>query len=283
MRKNRTNDKIRWEKIFNDWLNEWYSSRQLSIQKIKNIELIKDIIRTVLDKNLIYQIDLVFENVKYIMIDWTWISKDICLIIYYDYISKKIIRFWFYDSERYEYIQEDLKVLRDDFKYEIICVVVDWAKQIKKAVEEIFPNAKIQRCLTHIFRQIKSNISNNPQSNCWKDLQKIITFENFENRKKFIKKFYLWEQKYFDFLKERTFKWNKFWYTHRKLRASRSHIKNAIPYMFHYLNDNNIKRSSNDLEWLNWLLSEQIKRHRWLRNDRLISFISLWIYNRNLR
>ena len=83
-------------------------------------------------------------------------------------LNKKVIYFWFYDSERYEYIKEYLKVLRDDFKYEIICIVVDWAKQIKKAVEEIFPTAKIQRCLTHIKRQVQNNISKKHQSNCWK-------------------------------------------------------------------------------------------------------------------
>jgi len=216
------------------------------------------------------------------MIDWTWISKEICLIIYYDYINEKVIWFWFYDWEKYDYIKEDLKILRDSFKYQIECFTVDWGKQIKKAIEEIYPNAKMQRCLTHIQRQIKNNISNNPKSECWKELQKIITFKNFENKKKFINKFYLWEQKYNDFLKERSFKWNKFWYTHRKLRASKSHIKNAIPFMFYYLENENIKRSSNDLEWYNWVLGDHIYYHRWLRIDRLISFISLWIYNRNL-
>jgi hypothetical protein len=217
------------------------------------------------------------------MIDWTWISKEICLIIYYDYINKKVIRFWFYDWERYEYIKNDLLVLKNEFKYEIVCFIVDWAKQIKKAVEEIYPTAKIQRCLTHIFRQIKTNISNNPKSECWKELQKIITFENFENNKNFIKKFNSWEKKYFDFLKEKSKYLNKSWYTHRKLRASRSHIKNALPYMFYFLKDENIKKSSNDLEWYNWILNHQIFNHKWLRIDRLISFISLWIYERNLR
>jgi hypothetical protein len=239
-------------------------------------------IREKLDENLIYQIDIVYENVKYIMIDWTWISKDICLIIYYDYINKKVIRFWFYYWERYEYIKDDLFVLKNEFKYNIEYFIVDWAKQIKKAIDEIYPLAKIQRCLTHIFRQIKSNISNNPQSECWKELQKIITFKNFENEKKFIKKFNNWEQKYFEFLKEKSIKWNKSWYTHRKLRASRSHIKNAIPFMFYCLKNENIKRSTNDLEWYNWVLWDHIYMHRWLRIDRLISFISLWIYNRNL-
>jgi transposase-like protein len=217
------------------------------------------------------------------MIDWTWITSEICLIIYYDYINKKVIRFWFYDGEKYEYIKKDLDILKNEFKYEIKGFVVDWAKQIKKAIEEIYPTAKIQRCLTHIHRQIKNYISNNPKSDCWKDLQKIITFEKFKNKENFLKEFNLWEKKYFDFLKEKSTNWTNSWYTHRKLRWARSHIKNAIPYMFYFLEDENIKKSSNDLEWYNWLLNHQIFNHKWLRNDRLISFISLWIYNRNLR
>ena len=216
------------------------------------------------------------------MIDWTWISKDVCLIIYYEYRIKKVLRFGFYDSERYEYIRNDLKALRDSFWYNIESFTIDWAKVITKAIENIYPKSKIQRCLTHIFMQIKRNISNNPQSNCWRDLQKIVTFNNFENKERFINEFKDWEEKYLEFLKEKSYKWNKSWYTHRKLRASRSHIKNAIPFMFHHLNDENIKRSSNDLEWYNWVLSDHIYFHRWLRKDRLISFISLWIYNRNL-
>ena len=216
------------------------------------------------------------------MIDWTWITKKICLIIYYDYINKKVIRFWFYNAERYEHIKEDLKILRDEFKYEIEGVVVDWAKQIKKAVEKIFPTAKIQRCLTHLKRQVINKISKKPQSHCWKELKRLINFKKFGNEKLFIKKFILWEEKYKDFLNEKTINWNNSRYTHKKLRSAKSHIKNAIPYMFYYLSDENIKESSNDLEWLNWVLDGHIFSHRWLRIDRLISFVSLWLYERNL-
>jgi hypothetical protein len=214
------------------------------------------------------------------MIDWVWISKDICLIIYYDYIQKKVIRFWFYSWELYEDIVEDLRVLRDEFQYDILSFTVDGGKQIKKAIEEIYPNAKLQRCLTHIHRQIQNYISKNPQSKCGKDLQKIITFKNFKSKDKFIEEFNTWEKTYFDFLKEKNEKGR---YVHGRIRQARSHIKNALPYMFHYLEDANIKRSSNDLEWYNGVLSNHIYMHRGLKKERLISFVSLWIYNRNLR
>jgi len=49
--------------------------------------------------------------------------------------------------------------------------------------------------------------------------------------------------------------------------------------MLHYLKNENIKKSSNYLEWLNWVLDTNILRHKWLRIDRLISFVffmALW-------
>lgn len=240
-------------------------------------------IRRVLDSNELYQIDIVFDNVEYLMIDWTWVNRKICLIIYYDYINKKVVRFWFYGSERYEYIIQDLEVLKNGFNYDIKWFVLDWSKAISRAVEKIYPEAKMQRCLTHIHRHSRNKITKKPKTQAWKELKKLITFKAFGNRKLFIKKFNLWEEKHNNFLNEKTYKWKDYRYTHPNLRSVRIHILNAIPFMFHYLDDQNIKRSTNDLEWLNWVLDTQINRHKWLRIDRLISFISLWIYERNLR
>lgn len=158
-----------------------------------------------------------------------------------------------------------------------------WNSAIIRVVENIYPEAKIQRCLTHIHRQTRNYISKNPKTKAWKQLKKLITFKAFNNEKSFIRKYNFWEKKYYDFLNERTVNWSDSRYTHRRSRSAKSHIKNAIPYMFYYLNDKNIKKSNNDLEWLNWILNTQISRHKWLRIDRLISFISLWIYERNLR
>ena len=53
--------------------------------------------------------------------------------------------------------------------------------------------------------------------------------------------------------------------------------------MFQYLRYKNIKRSSNDIESYNAVLSDNIYMHRGLKKERLISFVSLWIYKRNLK
>ena len=217
------------------------------------------------------------------MIDGIWIWKGICLVIYYEYIQKKVIRFGFYDGERYEYIREDLKALRDEFKYHIASFTVDGGKQIKKTIEEIYPKSKIQRCITHIHRQIQNYISKNPQHPCGKELQVITRFQNLIHQESFIYFFTKWENKWSEFLKEKSSSWGRSWYIHRRLRQARSHIKNAIPFMYSFLDDENTKRSSNDIEWYNWVLSDHIYMHRGLKKERLISFVSLWIYNRNLK
>ena len=271
---------IRTEKIFESWISEGYSCRQLWDQKKKKQKDILKNIQNHLDRNKIFQVDLVFENIKYVMIDGVWITKDICLIIYYDYIEKKVLRFGFYDGEKYEYIRDDLKILRDNFGYKILAFTLDWGKQIKKAIEEIYPKAVLQRCLTHIHRQIQNYIPKNPQSDCGKELQSITCFRKMILKENFIYYFKKWEEKWWEYLKEKNMNWD---YTHRKLRQARSHIQNALSYMFHYQEDTNIKRSSNDLEWYNAVLLDHIYMHRGLKKERLISFVSLWIYIRNLK
>jgi hypothetical protein len=59
-------------------------------------------------------------------------------------------------------------------------------------------------------------------------LKRLINFKKFGNEKLFIKKFNLWEEKYRDFLNEKTINWTKSRYTHKKLRSAKSHIKNAL-------------------------------------------------------
>lgn len=269
--------------MFKDWLVEGYSVRQLSDQSNKRSKDIISYVRNILKDFNITNIDEVFENVKHIMIDWVWISKNICLIVYYAYNLKKIIRFGFYDWEKLEYITKDLFYLRNNLFYDIISFTVDWWLQIASSIKEVYPESIIQRCLVHIHRQVISYISKNPKTEAWKELKKIVTFNNFENKESFIDKFNKWCIKWDSYLKEKSY-WEKSWrYTHRRLRQARSHVKNALPYMFYYLENDEIIRDTNELESLNALIIEHVYNHRWLRKDRLISFLSYWLYSRNYK
>jgi hypothetical protein len=111
----------------------------------------------------------------------------------------------------------------------------------------------------------------------------IVTFENFKSKEKFIQMFENRCIKWHTYLNEKTFTQSRWRYTHRKIRQARSHIKNALPYMFHYLNNDKISSNTNDLEWIFGIFSEHIYDHRWLQKERLHNFIIDWFYYRNYK
>lgn len=78
------------------------------------------------------------------MIDGKWIAKEIFLIVYYEYIQKKVIYFSFSQWERYEELKKDVEILKQSFQYNFRSVTIDVSKQICKAVKEVFPEVKIQ-------------------------------------------------------------------------------------------------------------------------------------------
>lgn len=280
--KDRKTSTIKGNKLFLQRLFEGYSIRQLADQYKKHRQDILLYIRSKLAIPVCSNIDEAFDNVSYVMIDWTWIG-DICVIVYYEYVLKKILRIWLYDKEWVDFITKDLLHLSAVFQYKITAFVVDGWLQITSAIKRIYPQAIIQRCVVHIHRQVRAYISHHPKHECSKELLWIVTFENFKSKEKFIQMFENWCVKWNTYLNEKTVTQARRRYTHRKIRQARSHIKNALPYMFHYLNNDKISRHTNDLEWLFAIFSEHIYDHRWLQKERLRTFIIDWFYYRNYK
>jgi len=219
-----------------------------------------------------------------VMIDWTYID-DICVMIDYEYKLKKILKIHITKEESLEIITHNLEELRDLNWYDIQLFTIDWWTQIAWAIRNIYPNAIIQRCLVHINRQIRNYIWKNTINEYGKELLSITTFTVLRDKEKFTKLFDEWLVKWRLYLNERSY-WDnickrKWWYTHRKLRQSRSHLLNARSNMFQNIIDPNIIDNTNELEWLISLLKTQIHNHRWMQKERLKNFIIQWCYNRN--
>jgi transposase-like protein len=276
--------KIKSKKTYEGYLKEWYSYRQLSKQTKHTKKTLQRCIRKLFDTSHITDIDIIYENVKYVMIDWTYID-DICVIIYYEYKLKKILKIRITNEESLDAITYDLEELRDLNWYNIQSFTIDWWIQIIWAIRKVYPNATTQRCLVHINRQIRNYIWRNTINECGKELLLITTFKVIRDREKFNKLFDDWLEKWNVYLNERSY-WDngckrKRWYTHRKLRQSRSHIVNARLNMFQNKINMNIVDNTNELEWLISLLKTQIHNHRWMKKERLKNFIIQRCYNRN--
>lgn len=276
--------KIKSTKTYDLYIKEWYSYRQLSNQTKHIKRNLQWYIRKLIDNSHITDIDMIYKDVKYVMIDWTYID-DICVIIYYEYKLKKILKVHITKEEWLDIITRDLEELRDLNWYNIQSFSIDWWIQIIWAIKNIYPEAIIQRCLVHINRQIRNYIWKNTISECGKELLWITTFKTIRDITKFNKSFNDWLEKWATYLKEKSY-WDnggkrKRWYTHRKLRQAKSHLLNARTNMFQNKVDPNIVDNTNELEWLISLLKTQIHNHRWMKKERLKRFIIQWFYKRN--
>lgn len=119
-------------------------------------------------------------------------------------------------------------------------VTCDGSANILKAVREVCPEAILQRCTVHIAREIESWITRKPKSEAARELLLLVRLLNRihtqEQAQLWIRAFIDWHKKYQTFINEKTSdeQTGRWWFTHKMLHRSTSHIKRAIPEMFAY-------------------------------------------------
>jgi len=154
-------------------------------------------------------------------------------------------------------------------------IVMDGQKGLAEAISRHCPEARIQRCLAHIERFVRSHISTRPKTlaglELWRLTRSVWQIQTLSEARQWTEAFYDWNNRHDPFLKERSYsaETGRWWYTHRKLRAARSHITNALPYMFTFIAISGVPRTTNCVEGgINSRLKELIRRHRGLSSCR---------------
>jgi hypothetical protein len=222
----------------------------------------------------------------HLIIDGTYFTNGLCLILYYDYDIQYVQLFRETNQEKFKEIKEDLLNLKK-LGVDVYSVTCDGHKSILKAVAKAYPNAVIQRCLVHIKRQIKNYLSNAPQLDQARQLLQlslgITKLKTIEEAHTWLADFYKWYELNKDFINQKTIneESQRWWYTHQKLHMACSHLINAVPHMFAYLNDPAIPYSSNQLEGYFTHLKEKLTLHRGLRFENKKNFIKWYIYFKN--
>lgn len=147
-------------------------------------------------------------------------------------------------------------------------VVCDAQRGLLKAICEVWPRVKTQRCLIHVVRQSCIWLTQHPQTRAGRELlvlvKGLVAIQTKRQKRRWVRKFHKWFKRHNTFLKERSYgPSGKWWYTHRKLRGTRSLLKNAIPDLFRFVTDHSIPKTSNHVEGgLNARLKELFRCHR---------------------
>ncbi len=218
----------------------------------------------------------------HLILDGTWFGKGCCLLVYWDHELEKTQHWHYTDGETAEEIAQDLEELENQ---EVIMVSAtsDGGTGIKKAIQKVHPGIPHQRCLVHLRRQALAWITQNPKTPAgWQIkpiVEKLYLVRNHQQRQLWVKAFEGWCYRWEEFLKQRSYSSgnHKWWYTHKQLRRVRSLIKNALPNLFHYLDDETIPKTTNGLEGRFSSLKQHYRQHRGLSGKRRKAYLEWYL------
>lgn len=222
----------------------------------------------------------------HLLIDGTYFSNGLCLMLYYDCDLQYVQLYRHTNKEKYREIKEDLENLKL-LGVSVYSVTCDGHKSILKSVQKVYPNAVIQRCVVHVKRQASSWLGKFPKLTASQELlqisKRITKLNTIEEINDWLIRFDKWYHQNKAFINEQSFneQTGRMWYTHKHLRAASSHIINAVPHLFSYINDPEIPKTTNELEGYFTHLKEKLVLHKGLRFDKRKNFIKWYLYFKN--
>jgi len=107
------------------------------------------------------------------LVDGTYFSNGLCLVIYRDNDIGYTQLYRFSDGERYEQMCEDLKNLAL-LEVQIGSITCDGHKAALKAIRKTCPDVIIQRCIVHVHRMANVWLRQKPKTQATRELKRIV-------------------------------------------------------------------------------------------------------------
>ena len=171
-------------------------------------------------------------------------------------------------------------------------VVSDGGTGFMKALKKVWPNAKHQRCVFHVFCQIRRYTTGKPKTSAGIELYALsrdllhVTSRNEANE--WTERFIKWMKKYNTFLSQRSYDGDgNSWPTHERLLKAQRSIFRLLKEgtMFTYLDDalreemDRVPSTNNQIEGgINSRLRAMLRDHRGLSIERRIKAVFWWCY-----
>jgi len=196
--------------------------------------------------------------------------------------NQKIISHIYAKKEGYKNTHLWFSRLKDSGLYPLY-ITMDGEKSVIRAINEIWPQTKIQRCLYHIQREGMRWLRTYPKTQAGRDLRSLLKtlcrINSKEERDEFIVSYAAWLAQYREFVlslprTEVAFK---------DLNKTMVLIYNALPDMFYYLKDGIIPKTTNTLESFYSRLKADYNRHRGLTEKHKISYLNWYCYFYNIQ
>lgn len=224
----------------------------------------------------------------YLIIDGTYFTEGLCLILYYDSELRYSLLLYRYSSnEFYKEIKEDLENLKK-LGIDIAAVTCDGKKSIIRAVEKTYPAATLQRCMVHVQRMVRLWLTRIPKLQASKELRYLIGLLHHRGVVEqyiWIIAFEAWYKRHQAVIEEKVLHrpTGRWWYKHQPLRRSAVMVKKAFADMFHFIGDNKIPKTTNGLDSYFGHLKLNLNVHRGLSKRNRQSYILWYLHLKGLR
>ena len=220
-----------------------------------------------------------------VYVDGIYISRKVCILICCD---DKHVLGWYLC--RYEHAGAWRTLLSRIAEPKI--VVSDGGSGFSKAIKKIWPNAEHQRCVFHVFCQIKRYTTSRPKTAAGIELYSIardlLHLKDRNEAEKWTDRFIEWMKKYNHFLSRMTCdEYGNMRPTHERLLKAQRSILRLLREgtMFTYLDKKLIEEigkipsTTNQIEGsINSRLRAMLREHRGLSVERRIKAVFWWCY-----
>jgi len=207
-----------------------------------------------------------------LVVDATFFSRNDGVLIFR--ANSKNLHWRFIASETIANVAAGLDVL-DKLGYRLKSVTLDGRKGMIKLFQTRYPTVPIQLCQFHQSQIIRRYTTNNPKTQCSKNLKAIMQCLTYVDYSVFKSLTETLREEYADFLKERN---EHGQFKHRRLRSAFRSIKTNLPYLFMYKKfpELNIPNTTNscDGSFAHW--KQKVKIHRGLsrqRRNKMINYL----------
>jgi AraC-like DNA-binding protein len=251
------------------WFEKWIMERQVYRFLVRDSGMSESTLQRLFKRFLAKAPEVVIKtkHKTHLLIDGSYFTNGLCLILYYDHDIRYVQLYRHTDEEHFKEIYEDLINLQK-LGVNVYSITCDGHKAILKAIRKAYPGVIIQRCLVHIKRQVKNYLSSSPKTTQGAALlqisNQITRIKTQEQCGLWLLSFKQWCDQHEPYVKERSYNTEskRYWYTHKNLHAAYALILNAIPHMFHYLNDEQIPYTTNRIENYFGHLKDKLTLHR---------------------
>lgn len=171
-------------------------------------------------------------------------------------------------------------------------VICDGQSGLLSALKTVWPDVRMQRCLTHIQRLSIQKLTRRPHTLAGQELLSLTYalhgVKTMEQRDNWVSAFQQWASRWDEFLKERSkakppHDKRKWWYVHRPIRALRRTLEQSLPNLFAFIDCPGLPSTTNLVEGgINSRLKELLHRHRGMNLEHKKTLVAYFLNSKSM-